>query len=62
MTILVRKALVKDIHSSLHNKKMDILLSDGYITEIAEQIDAVAVTVIEIPGISVSPGWVDLFV
>ena len=62
MTILVRKALVKDIHSSLHNKRMDILLSDGCITEIAEQIETVADTVIEIPGISVSPGWVDLFV
>ena len=62
MTILVRKALVKDIHSSLHNKRMDILLSDGCITEIAKQIETVADTVIEIPGISVSPGWVDLFV
>ncbi len=62
MTILVRKALVKDIHSSLHNQRMDILLSDGLITDIAEQIDTIADTVIEIPGISVSPGWVDLFV
>ena len=62
MTILVRKALVKDIHSSLHNQRMDILLSDGLITEIAEQIETVADTVIEMPGISVSPGWVDLFV
>jgi dihydroorotase len=62
MTILVRKALVKDIHSSLHNQRMDILLSDGFITEIAEHIEAIADTVIEIPGISVSPGWVDLFV
>ena len=41
---------------------MDILLTDGCITEIAEQIETVADTVIEIPGISVSPGWVDLFV
>ena len=62
MTILVRKALVKDIHSPFHNKRMDIFLSDGIITEIAEQIDKVAENVIEIPGVSVSPGWVDLFV
>jgi dihydroorotase len=62
MTILVRKALVKDIHSSFHNKRMDLLLSDGLISEIAEHIDAVADKVIEIPGISVSPGWIDMFV
>jgi dihydroorotase len=62
MTILVRKALVKDIHSSLHNQRMDILLSDGLITEIAEQIETVADLVIDMPSISVSPGWVDLFV
>lgn len=62
MTILVRKAMVKDIHSPHHNKRMDILLSDGMIIEIAEQIDSSADTVIEIPDISVSPGWVDLFV
>jgi len=62
MTILVRKVLVKDIHSSLYNKRMDLLLSNGFITEIAEQIETVADTVIDIPGISVSPGWVDLFV
>ena len=62
MTILVRKALVKDIHSSHHNKRMDILLSDGIITEIAEKIEKAADRVIDMPGISVSPGWVDLFV
>jgi dihydroorotase len=62
MTILVRKALVKDIHSSHHNKRMDLLLSNGLITEIAEHIDTIADKVIDIPGISVSPGWVDLFV
>ncbi len=62
MTILVRKALVKDIHSPHYNKRMDILLSDGTITEIAEHIEATADTVIDTPGISVSPGWVDLFV
>jgi dihydroorotase len=62
MTILVRKALVKDVHSSHHNKRVDILLSDGFITEIAEHIETVADKVIDIPGVSVSPGWVDLFV
>lgn len=62
MTILVRKALVKDIHSSYHNKRMDLLLSDGMITEIAEQIETVADKVIDFSGLSVSPGWVDLFV
>lgn len=62
MTILVRKALVKDIHSPHHNKRMDILLSDGIIAEIADHIETVVDRLIDSPGISVSPGWVDVFV
>lgn len=62
MTILVRKALIKDVHSSQHNKRMDLLIINGTIVEISENIEAAADTVIEIPSISVSPGWLDLFV
>lgn len=62
MTILFRKALIKDIHSPYHNKVMDILLSKGRIEEIAETIHTVADKTIEAMGLLLSPGWTDIFV
>ncbi len=62
MTILVRKALIKDIHSLHHNKRMDLLISGGTIAEISDNIEVNADQLIDVPGISVSPGWLDLFV
>jgi len=62
MTILVRKATIKDKHSSHHNQERDILISNGIIIEIAPKIDAHADQVIEANGQFLSPGWVDIFV
>ena len=62
MTILVRNALIKDIHSTFHNKSVDLLISNGIITEIAQNIKAKADHIIEFEHLHVSPGWVDLFV
>ncbi len=62
MTILVRKALIKDIHSTFHNKSVDLLISNGIITEIAQNIKANADHIVEFEHLHVSPGWVDLFV
>lgn len=61
MTILVRKALIKDLNSSFHNTLCDLLISNGIITQIAQNIDTQADQVIEIDGLHLSPGWVDLF-
>ena len=62
MTILVRNALIKDINSTFHNKSVDLLISNGIITEIAQNIKAKADHIIEFEHLHVSPGWVDLFV
>lgn len=62
MTILVRKATIKDIHSSHHNKQRDILISHGVVSEIAPNIDTAADQIIEAEGMCLSPGWVDIFV
>jgi dihydroorotase len=62
MTILVRKALIKDLNSTFHNTLCDLLISNGIITQIAQNIDNQADRVIEIEGLHLSPGWVDLFV
>lgn len=62
MTILVRKATIKDQHSSHHNQLRDILISHGVVSEIAPKIDTTADQVIEAEGLYLSPGWVDIFV
>jgi dihydroorotase len=61
MTILVRKALIKDLNSPFHNTLCDLLISNGIITEISSTIETQADQVIEIEGLHLSPGWVDLF-
>jgi dihydroorotase len=62
MTILVRKALIKDLNSTFHNTLCDLLISNGIITQISQNIDTQADQVIEYEGLHLSPGWVDLFV
>jgi len=62
MTILIRKALIKDILSPYHNKVMDIFLSNGRIEQVSEKIDSSADKIIEANGDVLSPGWIDVFV
>jgi dihydroorotase len=62
MTILVRKATIKDLHSSHNNQQRDVLISDGTIIEIAENIQVQADKILEAKGQLLSPGWVDIFV
>ena len=47
MTILVRKATIKDKFSSHNNQQLDVLISNGTIVEIAENIQTTADEVIE---------------
>jgi len=61
MTILVRKARIRDIHSPHNGKTMDLLISNGEIIDIAENITSSADKTIESDGLEVSPGWVDIF-
>ncbi len=61
MTILVRKALIIDTNSPHHNSVQDILISDGTITDIGENLSISADQVIEHHGLIVSPGWIDIF-
>lgn len=61
MTILVRKALIIDPHSPYHQLQQDIFIENGVITEIADHINRKASQVIDIAGIVVSPGWIDVF-
>jgi dihydroorotase len=59
MNLLIKSATVIDPNSSFHQKVVDILVEDGYITLIAPKINAKA-EVIDGTGKFVSPGFFDL--
>jgi dihydroorotase len=61
MKILIQKACIADMQSSHHGKIKDILVENGVIQEIRNDIAVSADKVILQKGIFVSPGWVDVF-
>ncbi len=62
MTVLIRQAHIKDIHSVHHNSILDILIQDGRIIRIDKKIDEATDRVIDLNGKYCSPGWTDIFV
>ena len=61
MLVLIRKARIVDPQSEFNGKVLDILIEHGVIKTIAPSIDVKTEQVIDIPGLCVSPGWVDVF-
>lgn len=61
MILLIRNACIVDPRSPLHLSQQDILIEDGRITRIGQLGSPAADQDISIPGLHVSPGWVDLF-
>lgn len=61
MRVIIRKATIVEPGSPLHGTVNDILVNNGTITEIGHWPDAVADREIDMPGLHVSTGWVDLF-
>ena len=59
MNLLIKSATVIDPNSSFHQKIVDILVEDGYITLIAPKVNAKA-EIIDGTGKFVSPGFFDL--
>lgn len=60
MKILIKQATILDTRSSLLNKKMDILVTDGMIESIENSIDSADAQVLHGENLVVSQGWVDL--
>jgi dihydroorotase len=60
MKILIKKAKVIDNQSVNHLKIVDLLIEDGKITQVASDIKNSDAKTIDIAGLHVSPGWVDL--
>ncbi|HMH21036.1 MAG TPA: dihydroorotase [Puia sp.] len=61
MKILIKQACITDRQSSHNGAIRDILIEGGQITAIEPIITAQADTIIDKPGLHVSPGWVDVF-
>lgn len=60
MKILLKEARIVSLGSPYDGKKMDVLVQDGNIAEIAEHIKSTAEVVISSPHLHVSLGWFDM--
>jgi dihydroorotase len=61
MKILVRQATIADPNSPFNGQVTDILINGNQISKIASAISESADEVIDAAGLTVSPGWVDIF-
>lgn len=59
MTILLKSATIIDPKSEFHNAKVDILVENGTLTRIAENIQREAEEIVELENLHVSQGWFD---
>jgi dihydroorotase len=60
MKILIKQALIHDSSSSYNGKKMDLLIENDSILNIAKKIDDKEAYLIQSKDLHASPGWVDL--
>ncbi len=61
MKLLIKQARVIDPHSPFNGQLADIFIENGIITQLSNAIAAKADKEINIEGLHVSPGWVDVF-
>jgi dihydroorotase len=61
MKLLIKNATVVDPSSTFHYQIVDIFIENGTISRIENSLRVEADNVISIPGLHVSPGWVDVF-
>ncbi len=60
MKILLKSATIIDIHSTLHNKKRDILIDKGEIIKIGTNLIDAKAKEVKANSLCISPGWVDM--
>ncbi|MEO7960626.1 MAG: dihydroorotase [Ginsengibacter sp.] len=61
MKVLIKKAKILSPSSSLNGQISNILIENGFITEISNAVDTTADQVVECDDLHVSPGWMDCF-
>lgn len=60
MNILIKKATVIDPRSPLNGKQTDVLITNGTIHSIGEDLSHPDAEVFEAPNLHLSPGWFDM--
>lgn len=60
MNLLIKAAHIIDINSPFHQKKADILIENGIITKIGNNLDAQTTEIFEAENLHVSIGWFDM--
>jgi dihydroorotase len=61
MKLLIKQARIIDPRSPFNGKITDILIDNGRIAQLGQDLSSDADKTIDIPGLHVSPGWVDTF-
>jgi dihydroorotase len=61
MQLLIKQAKIVDSRSEHHNKTVDLLIENGFITAIDTNIEAKDAQLITADNLHVSAGWVDIF-
>ena len=61
MKVFIKDAILLSPSSPFHGQSNDILIEDGIITDIGNNIDAGNAQVIEAKGLHISCGWMDCF-
>ena len=61
MKLLIKQARIVDPISSLNGQITDIFIDNGIISGLGSEVSQSADKVVSIPGLHVSPGWVDVF-
>lgn len=61
MKILIKQAIIVDPHSPFNGQTTPLLIENGIITRIGDSATGPADREIDLPGLHVSPGWVDIF-
>ena len=61
MKILIKQVRVIDPSSPLNGQTLDIFIDNGTVSQLGQKITAKADKEIDIKGLHVSPGWMDVF-
>jgi dihydroorotase len=61
MKVLIKRATLVSPSSPFHGTSQDILIENGIISEIGNDLKSNADKTIEIDGLHISPGWMDCF-
>src|SRR5690606_29363699 len=59
MNIIIKNAVIVDPSGDYHQKKMDVKIENGTISEIASEINASDFEVVSFENLHVSNGWMD---